>query len=119
MGSQLLFTEYKPRMKGFCLMSCLLLTLSLAVRPDVGNIEGHNENRKGRLFFVATSILSSTTQCYATDATLTACAARRKRKLILEAEETDNTEDIRPISSDPHRREEDLHSGLEELEEGS
>ena len=67
------------------------------------SVTRHNENRKGRLFFVATSILSSTTQCYATDATLTACAARRKRKLILEAEETDNTEDIRPISSDPHR----------------
>ena len=38
--SQLLFTEYKPRMKGFCLLSCLLLTLSLAVRADEKNVEG-------------------------------------------------------------------------------
>ena len=30
--SQLLFTEYKLMMKGFSLLSCLLLTLSAAVR---------------------------------------------------------------------------------------
>ena len=38
--SQLLFTEYKLMMKGFSLLSCLLLTLSVAVRAKQKNIEG-------------------------------------------------------------------------------
>ena len=41
--SQLLFTEYKLMMKGFCLLSCLsclLLTPSVAVRANQKNIQG-------------------------------------------------------------------------------
>ena len=58
--------------------------------------------KRGKLFFVATSVLSSTTQCYVTDATLTACAAKRKRNLIVEADNTDgvNTDFISPMAPD-------------------
>ena len=45
--SQLLFTEYKLMMKGFCLLSCLLLTLSVAVRAHQKNIKGWDLKKEG------------------------------------------------------------------------
>merc|ERR1712241_1598119 len=113
-----LFTECQLIMRGFCVLSCLLLTLTVAVRPNEKNIQGQNENRNGRIFFISTSIVSTTSQCYVTDTTLTACAAKRKRNLILEADDSDglNTDYISPVA--PVRREDELDSGLEDAEEG-
>merc|ERR1711997_63722 len=93
-----------------------------AVRANEKNIQGfarQNENRNGRIFLISTSIVSTTSQCYVTDTTLTACAAKRKRNLILEANDSDglNTDYISPMA--PDRREDELDSGLEDAEEGS
>ena len=94
-----------------------------------------NENRKGRIFFISTSIVSTTSQCYVTDTTLTACAAKKKRNLILEADDSDglNTDSINPMAPERFswtiqnqnernlifRREDELDSGLEDAEDGS
>merc|ERR1712241_188529 len=114
-----LFTECQLIMRGFCVLSCLLLTLTVAVRANEKNIQGQNENRNGRIFFISTSIVSTTSQCYVTDTTLTACAAKRKRNLILEAADSDglNTDYISPMA--PDRREDELDSGMEDVEDGS
>ena len=57
--------------------------------------------QKGRSLLVSTSVVSSSTQCFISDTTLTACAARRKRNLILEDSEGLSQENI--ITSHPGR----------------
>ena len=65
-----------------------------------------NENRKGRFFFVSTKTLSTTSQCFVTDTTLTACAAKRRRNLILEAEDSEGLikENISPMAANRWRQ---------------
>ena len=64
--------------------------------------DSQNENRKGRFFFVSTSIVSTTSQCFVTDTTLTACAAKRKRSMIVSADDSEglNTDEISPMVPD-------------------
>merc|ERR1711874_615120 len=106
-------SQYSMTPAALSLSLCLLLTGTVLSASQ-------SSNRSGRFFFVSTttSYVSTSTQCFVTDTTLTACAARRRRDIVIDgAEEETDINNISPAL--PLSAGEEIESGLQEEDSGS